>query len=101
MLVQRGFLTDPHDDYMGNLSSTEADSLVQVTDDLSDISPLCTLFSEAIKGPLLSSDGQVQMSTLELIAYYLREINSVKQFQLLVEANIADYVFEILRLSGK
>ncbi|XP_030467401.2 protein PUTATIVE RECOMBINATION INITIATION DEFECT 1 [Syzygium oleosum] len=99
MLVQRGFLKDPYDDYMSNLSSVEADSLEQVTDDLSDISPLCTLFSEAIKGPLLSSDGQVQMSTLELIAYYLGELNSVKQFQLLVEANIADYVFEILRLS--
>ncbi|XP_048133030.1 protein PUTATIVE RECOMBINATION INITIATION DEFECT 1-like [Rhodamnia argentea] len=96
MLVQRGLLKDPYDDCMSNLSSVEADSLAQATDDLSD---LCTLFSEAIKGPLLSSDGQVQMGTLELIAYYLRELNSVKQFQLLVEANIADYVFEILRLS--
>ncbi|KAL3726566.1 hypothetical protein ACJRO7_031464 [Eucalyptus globulus] len=99
MLVQRGFLRDPYDDYMSNSSSVEADSLVQVTDDLSDISSLCILFSEAVKGPLLSSDGQVQMSTLELITYYLHELNSVKQFQLLVEANIADYVFEILRLS--
>lgn len=65
-------------------------------------SSLSTLFAEAIKGPLLSSDSQVQISTLDLLFHYLSSVGtSGEHIQVLVEENIADYVFEILRLSGK
>lgn len=64
--------------------------------------PLNRLFAEAIKGPLLSSDRELQLSTLELIVRYLSsEGNSIKPIQLFVEENIVDYVFEILRFSGE
>lgn len=64
--------------------------------------PLITLFAEAVKGPLLSSDSQVQVATLDLIFFVLsRKDGTVEEIQVLVEENIADYVFEILRLSGQ
>ncbi|KAB5569671.1 hypothetical protein DKX38_003464 [Salix brachista] len=64
----------------------EADQLINV------------LFAESVKGPLLSSDTQIQISTLHLIFHYLCCV-SPEQIQLLVDENIADYVFEIIRLS--
>ncbi|KAK7306414.1 hypothetical protein VNO77_44353 [Canavalia gladiata] len=61
---------------------------------------LVNLFAEAIKGPLLSSDSQVQISTLDLLFHYLSSVRtSDYHIQVLVEENIADYLFEILRLS--
>lgn len=64
--------------------------------------PLNTLFAEAIKGPLLSTDSQVQICTVDLLFHYMScEDTSSKEIQVLVEENVADYVFEILRLSGK
>lgn len=67
-----------------------------------DEPPLNTLFAEAIKGPLLSSDREVQLGTLELIIRYLSsEGASIKEIQLLIEENIVDYVFEIVRFSGE
>lgn len=88
---------------MGNSTySYEADSLMQATQDGIDGSPLNNLFAEAIKGPLLSTDSQVQISTVNLLFYYLTwEGISSKEIQVLVEENIVDYVFEILRLSGE
>ena len=81
--------------------SSEADSLVQVAEDGIDGSPT-VLFAEAIKGPLLSTDSQVQISTVNLLFYYMSlEGTSSQEIQVLVEDNIADYVFEILRLSGE
>ncbi|KAI4317408.1 hypothetical protein L6164_025277 [Bauhinia variegata] len=71
------------------------------TEDGPKESSLVTLIAEAIKGPLLSSDSQVQISTLDLLYHYLSSAGtSDKQIQILLEENIADYVFEILRLSG-
>lgn len=65
-------------------------------------SSLSALFAEAIKGPLLSSNSQVQINTLDLLLCYLSSVGpSGEHIQVLVEENIADYVFEILRLSGK
>lgn len=65
-------------------------------------SSLVNLFAEAIKGPMLSSDSQVQISTLDLLFHYLSSVGtSGNQIQVLVEENIADYLFEILRLSGE
>lgn len=67
-----------------------------------DGSPLEVLFAEAVKGPLLSSDSQVQIATLDLILVYLScNGGSGKEVQVLVEENLADYIFEILRLPGK
>lgn len=62
---------------------------------------LDVLFSEAIKGPLLSTDGEVQIKTLDLIFHYVsQESIPSKQIEVLLEENVADYIFEILRLSG-
>lgn len=59
------------------------------------------LFAEAIKGPLLSTDSEVQIKTLDLIFHYVsQESVPSKQIEVLVEENVADYIFEILRLSG-
>ncbi|KAK7387602.1 hypothetical protein VNO78_28515 [Psophocarpus tetragonolobus] len=61
---------------------------------------LVNLFAEAIKGPLLSSDSQVQIGALDLLFHYLSSVStSDYQIRVLVEENIADYLFEILRLS--
>ncbi|KAE8677601.1 pentatricopeptide repeat-containing protein [Hibiscus syriacus] len=85
---------------ISSLSSDEADHFMQTTEEGLDESPLSILFAEAIKGPLLSSDSQVQISTLDLIFHYLSCGDaSPRQIQILVEENIVDYVFEILRLS--
>ncbi|KAE8730828.1 putative Pentatricopeptide repeat-containing protein [Hibiscus syriacus] len=86
---------------ISSLSSDEADHFMQTTEEGLDESPLSILFAEAIKGPLLSSDSQVQISTLDLIFHYLSCGDaSPRQIQILVEENIVDYVFEILRLSA-
>ncbi|KAK8944306.1 Protein PRD1 [Platanthera zijinensis] len=77
-----------------NGSSENMDALVQK-------SPLITLFADAVKGSLLSADEEIQMNTLELIFLMISpEICSNKQLQVLVEENIPDYIFEILRMSG-
>ncbi|KAL1350072.1 hypothetical protein HN51_026526 [Arachis hypogaea] len=61
---------------------------------------LVNLLAEAIKGPLLSSNSQVQISTLDLLFHYLSSIGTLdNQIHVMVEENIADYVFEVLRLS--
>ncbi|KAI3798204.1 hypothetical protein L1987_33474 [Smallanthus sonchifolius] len=79
----------------------EADNFMETTEHELEKTPLNLLFAEAIKSPLLSSDSEVQTSTLDLIVLYLSCGGlSVKEVQVLVEENIADYVFEILRLSG-
>lgn len=79
----------------------EADSFVQMAELEQNGPPLILLFAEAIKAPLLSSACEVQIATMDLIFLYLScEGRSVKEVQVLVEENIADYVFEILRLSG-
>ncbi|PKU76745.1 Protein PRD1 [Dendrobium catenatum] len=64
--------------------------------------PLITLFSDAIKGSLLSSDEGIQISTLDLIFHMISPENcSINQLRVLVEENIPDYIFEILRLSAE
>ncbi|XP_024025981.1 protein PRD1 isoform X2 [Morus notabilis] len=102
VLAQRGFFGNAYSvGTMGNSTySYEADSVMQATQDGIDGSSLNILFAEAIKGPLLSTDSQVQISTVNLLFYYLTwEGISSKEIQVLVEENIVDYVFEILRLS--
>ncbi|XP_043711385.1 protein PUTATIVE RECOMBINATION INITIATION DEFECT 1-like isoform X2 [Telopea speciosissima] len=98
VLAQRGYFENLFvDDPIGK-SSREAD--MQGTE--LDTTPLIILFAEAVKGPLLSSDAQVQIGTLDLIFSCMSWVgNPTKQIQDLVEESIADYVFEILRLSGE
>ncbi|TYI38348.1 hypothetical protein ES332_A02G020300v1 [Gossypium tomentosum] len=100
LLAQIGLFGNGHGNDINSLSSDEADHLMQTIEDGLDESPLSVLFAEAIKGPLLSSDSQVQISTLDLIFHYLTCGDAFsKQIQILIEENIVDYVFEILRLS--
>jgi len=81
-------------------SFEEARDLMQ-TDEAESQTPLINLLADAVKGPLLSSDTQVQIKTLDLIFHFLSsDTNCRQQIQTFVEENIADYVFEILRLSG-
>ncbi|KAI8556318.1 hypothetical protein RHMOL_Rhmol05G0243500 [Rhododendron molle] len=74
---------------------------MRTTEDVIDGSRLNSLFAEAVKTPLLSSDSEVQVKTLDLIFLYLSwEGGSGTKIRVFVEENIADYAFEILRLSG-
>ncbi|KAJ4845632.1 hypothetical protein Tsubulata_038344 [Turnera subulata] len=100
IFAQKGFFESAMASDVSAMSSDEADNFMQMTDNGADGTPLDVLFAEAIKGPLLSSDKQIQLSSLDLIFHYLSCGGaSGKQIQLLMEENIVDYVFEILRLS--
>ncbi|KAF4365046.1 hypothetical protein F8388_001794 [Cannabis sativa] len=100
VLAQRGLFGNAFAVETTSLYTNEADSLMQAAEDGIDGSPLNVLFAEAIKGPLLSTDSQVQIGTVNLLIHYMTsEGTSIEQIQVLVEDNIADYVFEILRLS--
>ena len=101
MLAQRGFFNTCAND-ISSKNSCEADNFMQTTEHVIGGQPLNILFAEAIKAPLLSSDSEVQVSTLHLIFLYLSwEGAPGNKIRVLMEENIADYVFEILRLSGK
>ncbi|KAL6650538.1 hypothetical protein ACP70R_009463 [Stipagrostis hirtigluma subsp. patula] len=59
------------------------------------------LFAEAVKGSLLSTNLEVQIGTLDLICHFLSSDGNVcALLQTLIDENVADYVFEVLRLSG-
>ncbi|KAK9062504.1 hypothetical protein SSX86_019691 [Deinandra increscens subsp. villosa] len=95
VLARRGFFENAFE------NDDEADNFMETTEHELEKTPLNLLFAEAIKSPLLSSDSEVQTATLDLIVLYLSCGGvSEKEVQVLVEENIADYVFEILRLSG-
>ncbi|KAL8481013.1 hypothetical protein ACS0TY_027519 [Phlomoides rotata] len=101
VLVQRGFFQSASSNHLVCTESFEADSLMQINEHVTDGPSLEVLFAEAVKGPLLSSDCQVQIATMDLIFRYLSsEDVSEKQCQVFIEENLADYIFEILRLSG-
>ncbi|XP_021749055.1 protein PRD1-like [Chenopodium quinoa] len=100
VLGQRGFLSNAFSSEFNMMDTCEADNYTQSSNDEPNGSSLSRLFAEAIKSPLLSPDSQVQVSTLDLIVHCLSCGNcSLKQIQVLVEENLADYIFEILRLS--
>ncbi|CAI8587551.1 unnamed protein product [Vicia faba] len=99
MLARRQLLREESVYDIGNMSLAGEVSSKE-TEDRAKGASLVNLFAEAIKGPLLSSESQVQIGTLDLLFHYLSSIgNSGDQIQVLVEENIADYLFEILRLS--
>ncbi|KAL5997209.1 hypothetical protein ACLOJK_008139 [Asimina triloba] len=80
-------------------SSANAENFIQSTQ-LAGGASLIGSFAEAIKGPLLSSDMQVQIGALDLIFHTSSSDITCKHIQRLIEENVADYVFEVLRLSG-
>ncbi|KAI4370429.1 hypothetical protein MLD38_018783 [Melastoma candidum] len=96
--TQRGLLRDVEVDEMCIWDGLIVTGCDETSEDLDDDTPLCSLFCEAIKGPLLSSNNDVQISALDLLFHYLSYPG--RKVQLLVEENLADYTFEILRLSG-
>ncbi|KAI3735120.1 hypothetical protein L6452_14608 [Arctium lappa] len=103
VLARRGFFENAFEnDVTFTLKEyPEADNFMETTEHELEKTPLSLLFAEAIKAPLLSSDCEVQTATLDLIVLYLSCGGvSEKEVQVLVEENIADYVFEILRLFG-
>ncbi|XP_022684409.1 protein PRD1 isoform X2 [Setaria italica] len=56
----------------------------------------------AVKGSLLSTNLEVQTGTLNLIFHFLSsDANICALLQTLINENVADYIFEVLRLSGK
>ncbi|XP_004298232.1 PREDICTED: protein PRD1-like [Fragaria vesca subsp. vesca] len=102
VLARRGLFGTAYAPDSNSMSSSEGDSFGQATENGKDMHPLNILFTEAIKGPLLSTDSQVQISTLDLLFHYMScEGTSCREIQVLVEESIADYVFEILRLSAE
>ncbi|XP_042755093.1 protein PUTATIVE RECOMBINATION INITIATION DEFECT 1 isoform X2 [Lactuca sativa] len=99
VLTRKGFFENAFENE--ETEYPEADNSMETTDHEQEKTPLNLLFAEAIKAPLLSSDCEVQTATLDLIVLYLSYGGvSRKDVQVLVEENIADYVFEILRLLG-
>ncbi|KAK7311436.1 hypothetical protein RJT34_09574 [Clitoria ternatea] len=99
MLARRRLLREECAYDTSNMSSYGGGNSKETEDGTKGAS-LVNLFAEAIKGPLLSSDSQVQIGTLDLLFHYLSSVGtSGYQIRVLVEENIADYLFEILRLS--
>ncbi|OVA12984.1 hypothetical protein BVC80_1157g24 [Macleaya cordata] len=100
VFAQKGYFESSFGNEKTSMSSGEADNFMQSAE-FTSCTPVMSLFAEAIKGPLLSSDTQVQIGTLDLLFYCLsRKESTARHAEVLVEENIADYVFEILRLSG-
>ncbi|XP_010278448.1 PREDICTED: protein PRD1 isoform X2 [Nelumbo nucifera] len=101
VLAQRGYFEHSFVEDLISNRHTEANISKQGAEVRIDMPPLIILFAEAIKAPLLSSDPQVQIGTVDLIFHCMSwDSDSSKHIQALVEESIADYVFEILRLSG-
>ncbi|TMW92668.1 hypothetical protein EJD97_012745 [Solanum chilense] len=100
VMMQRGFFQTTSIIGTRSRSSYDVDHLMETNEQISD-GPLAILFAEAVKGPLLSSDNQVQIAALDLLYLYLSGKDVLEnEIQVFVEENIADYAFEVLRLSG-
>uniref|UniRef100_A0A8R7PEX4 Protein PRD1 n=1 Tax=Triticum urartu TaxID=4572 RepID=A0A8R7PEX4_TRIUA len=88
---------------IGDLSlikSVEEEESTQ-TDDVPPNASIIVLFADAVKGSLLSTNLEVQTGTLDLIFHFLSsDANICAVLQTLIDENVADYVFEVLRLSG-
>lgn len=100
VLAQKGLFQITSINDARRRASSDVKNLMQTAEDTMDNPPLVLLFAEAVKGPLLSPDSQVQVATLDLLSLFLSwEDVSGKEIEVFVEQNIADYAFEILRLS--
>ncbi|CAH8314385.1 unnamed protein product [Eruca vesicaria subsp. sativa] len=103
ILAQQGLIADSRTSPVSSMSLDEVDDDPMLTAETATATAtpcLDILFAEAIKGPLLSTDSEVQIKTVDLIFHYVsQESIPSKPIQVLVEENVADYIFEILRLS--
>ncbi|KAJ0250292.1 hypothetical protein HA466_0144550 [Hirschfeldia incana] len=102
VLAQQGLSAESRVSPVSSMSLDEVDNDdPMLTAETVTVRPcLDVLFAEAIKGPLLSTDSELQIKTLDLIFHYVsQESIPSKQIEVLVEENVADYIFEILRLS--
>ncbi|XP_068665865.1 protein PUTATIVE RECOMBINATION INITIATION DEFECT 1 [Aristolochia californica] len=100
VLARKGHLEHSFSSQHRSGNPWEADDLMENSEVVGNV-PLVTLFADAIKGPLLSSDHQVQMCALDLIFHSLSaDTVPIKQTHVFFEENISDYIFEVLRLSG-
>ncbi|KAM0916074.1 hypothetical protein ACQ4PT_010423 [Festuca glaucescens] len=82
------------------IKSVESDTSTQ-TDDVPLNASIIVLFADAVKGSLLSTNLEVQTGTLDLIFHFLSSDANIRVLlETLIDENVADYVFEVLRLSG-
>ena len=82
------------------IKSVEEEESTQ-TDDVPPNASIIVLFADAVKGSLLSTNLEVQTGTLDLIFHFLSsDANICVVLQTLIDENVADYGFEVLRLSG-
>ncbi|KAJ0074520.1 hypothetical protein Patl1_37587 [Pistacia atlantica] len=71
ILAQKGFFVNAYANDICSMSLDEGDNSMKIIEDGEGCPSLNVLFAEAIKGPLLSSDSQVQINTLDLIFHFL------------------------------
>lgn len=86
---------------LSNQSSVNCIEAEHTQTDYMPLNASLVLFAEAVKGSLLSTNLEVQTGTLDLIYHFLSSDASVCALrQTLIDENVADYIFEVLRLSG-
>ncbi|RLM74576.1 hypothetical protein C2845_PM15G04710 [Panicum miliaceum] len=86
---------------LSNQSSINCVEPEHMQNDYMSLNASLILFAEAVKGSLLSANLEVQTGTLDLIFHFLSsDANICALLQILIDENVADYIFEVLRLSG-
>ncbi|CAN6242135.1 unnamed protein product [Urochloa humidicola] len=86
---------------LSNQSSVNCTEAEHMQTDYMSLNASLVLFAEAVKGSLLSTNLEVQTGTLDLIFHFLiSDANICALLQILIDENVADYIFEVLRLSG-
>nr|CAB3484202.1 unnamed protein product [Digitaria exilis] len=85
---------------LSNQSSVNCTEAEHTQTDYMPLNAYLVLFAEAVKGSLLSTNLEVQTGTLDLIYHFLSSDASVCALhQTLIDENVADYIFEVIRLS--
>jgi len=86
---------------LSNQSSINCVEPEHMQNDYMSLNASLVLFAEAVKGSLLSTNLEVQTGTLDLIFHFLSSDGDIcALLQILIDENVADYIFEVLRLSG-
>ncbi|RLM65860.1 protein PRD1 isoform X4 [Panicum miliaceum] len=85
---------------LSNQSSINCVEPEHMQNDYMSLNASLVLFAEAVKGSLLSTNLEVQTGTLDLIFHFLSSDGNIcALLQILIDENVADYIFEVLRLS--
>lgn len=83
-----------------SLSSMLTDTVFHEEDCLSQ--PFVIHFAGAMNGALMSSDTQVQITSLQLICHMCPPGAAIiEELQILIEEGLTDHIFELLKVSGK